>query len=253
MYERYPISGIKESYSHVQGTKTVVMPVLIAALLVALVAFYFTGEPPAPLVAQQSPEAPPTALNLTPALPGTGSVETASFVLPAPAPETPAELPAPALPANGLPLVSNEAVSEPDLTPWMSPLSLDTYIRQKNRGFRESFWDRGHWIEAIEGRWHEGRRQFRIAFDTIPDRERFQWYCRIDQTEAEYRDTLSRLRREGYTLVQGQVYERPDKTKRYQGVRHREIPEKPATAELPGILGSTPGLRPLEAGTLHLQ
>lgn len=249
MYERYPISGIKESYSHVQGTKTVVMPVLIAALLVALVAFYFKGEPPA----QQSPKAPPTALNSTPVLPGTGSVETASFVLPTPAPETPAELPPPAHPANGLPLVSNEAVSEPDLTPWMSPLALDTYIRQKNRSFRESSRDRGHRIEAIEGRWDEGRHQFRIAFDTIPDRERFQYYYRIDQTEAEYHDTLSRLRRDGYTLVQDQAYERPDKTKRYQGVRHREIPEKPATAELPGILGSAPGLRPLEAGTLHLQ
>lgn len=249
MYERYPISGIKESYSHVQGTKTVVMPVLIAALLVGLVTFYFKGEPPAPLVTlvtQKGPEAPPTALNLTPVLPESGSVETVSFALPSPVAEPPA-----ALPANGLPLVANELVSESDFTPWMAPLALDTYIRQKNRGFTESFWNRGHWIEAIEGRWFEGRHQFRIAFETIPDRERFQWYYRIDQTEAEYRDTLSRLRREGYTLVQGQVYERPDKTKRYQGVWQREIPEKPATAELPGLLGSAPGLRPLEVGTLH--
>jgi len=253
VYERYSISGIKESYSHVQGTKTVVMPVLISMLLFGLVAFYFHGKATAERAALTAPEATPSELTLTPALPEEGSMEMASLVLPPSASAPSALTPPLALPANGPPLVSNDLVSEGDFIPWMSPLALDTYIREKNRGFKKSFWDRGHWIEAIEGRWSEGRHEFRIAFDAIPESDRFQWYYRIDQTEAVYRDTLSRLRREGYTLVQSQAYERPDKTKRYQGVWHREIPEKPSTAEVPGLLGTAPGLRPLEVGTLHFQ
>ena len=247
MYEKYPISGITESYRHVQGTKTVIMPLLITALLIGLVIFYFKGEPPVAMTAGTQREAPSAASTLpsvtaaTVPVPAQAGAETISFDLSIP----------PGL--SSLPLVAHKEVSEPDFTPWLSPLALDTYLRHKNRGFKQSIWDRGHWIEAIEGRWSEERHEFRIAFDTIPDRERFQWYYRIDQTSEEYRDTLHRLRREGYTLVQSQAYERPDKSKRYQGVWQREIIKEKANADSPGILGSVPGLRPLEVGSVHFQ
>jgi hypothetical protein len=252
VYEKYPISGITESYRHVQGTKTVIMPLLITALFFGLVIFYFKGGPPVAMTAGIQPEAPLAASTL-PSVPA-ATVPAATVPVPAPAgAETVSfDLSMP-VGMSSLPLVAHKEVSEPDFTPWLSPLALDTYLRQKNRGFKQSIWDRGHWIEAIEGRWSEGRHEFRIAFDTIPDRERYQWYYRIDQTSEEYRDTLHRLRREGYTLVQSQAYERPDKSKRYQGVWQREIIKEKANPDSPGILGSAPGLRPLEVGSVHFQ
>lgn len=185
----------------------------------------------------------PNELNLTPLLPDSEGIKTVNLLPPPPESDTAERGPAPALPKSELPLVSNDLLSESDFTPWMSPLALDTYIRQKNRGFEQSFWARGNWIIAIEGRWQFDHHEFRIVHDTIPDRARFEWYYRIDQTEAEYRETLSRLRREGYRLVQSQAYERPDKTKRYQAVWHREISGKSPSAGLPDLIGSAPALK----------
>ncbi len=72
MYERYPISGIKEPYSHVQGTKTVVMPVLIVVPFLAQVAFYFRGEP---LFAPLSPEPPAELPGILGSVPGLRPLE----------------------------------------------------------------------------------------------------------------------------------------------------------------------------------
>lgn len=221
------------------------MPALISALLIGWVAFFFHRDAPSHLARQDSEEVVPNELNLTPMLAGdetVAAVKTTKIAPPPPADDTAVPTPALSLslPQDELPLVSNDRVSESDFTPWMSPLALDTYIRQKNRGFEESFWVRGNWILAIEGRWQTDQHEFRIVHDTIPDRARFEWYYRIDQTGSEYRETLSRLRREGYHLVQSQAYERPDKTKRYQAVWHREVPGKPEATGFPDLLGSAP-------------
>lgn len=226
------------------------MPLLIAALVVGWLTFFFKGEPPSHLTVPDISERIPNELDLGPMLSdgtadepserrkemGAGQEsKTAKILPPVPEGDTTEFSPATGFPRNELPLVSNDGVSESDFTPWMSPLALDTYIRQKNRGHTQSFWARGNWIVAIEGRWQFGRHEFRIVHDTIPDRARFEWYYRIDQTESEYRETLSRLRREGYRLVQSQAYERPDKTKRYQAVWHREIPAKTPLAGIPEL------------------
>ena len=228
------------------------MPVLITTLLIGWVAFFLHRAPPSRLAGTDSNEVVPNELNLTPRLSDDETVaavaavdgrKTAKLLPPPPDLEATGLAPATSLPLpqGELPLVSNDRVSESDFTPWMSPLALDTYIRQKNRGFEESFWVRGNWILAIEGRWQTDHHEFRIVHDTIPDRTRFEWYYRIDQTEGEYRDTLSRLRREGYHLVQSQAYERPDQTKRYQAVWHREIPGGSTSAAFPDLLDSAPG------------
>src|SRR5690606_23356282 len=116
------------------------------------------------------------------------------------------------------PLLASPAVSEKDFTPWMSPLALDTYLRQKNRGQRGSLWSRGNWIRAIEGRWHEGGREFRIVLGTMARPGEIGWQYRLDLTGTAFAEESARLGSEGFTLIQSQAYRHPDSSLRYQAV-----------------------------------
>ena len=246
MYERYPISGIKQSYRPVPGTKTVVMPLVIAALGVGMVVFYFKGEgpektttasPPAPTVTSRLPETTilPDPIKAISIEPGT---KTAAM---------------PPAAEKFLPIVTNEGVAENDFTLWMSPLALDTFIRQRNRGFEKTYWERGHWIKAVEGRWGDGAHEFRIAIAKMPDEARLHWYYRIDQTEREFSETLQRLEKEGYSLAQSQDYDHPDGTKRYQGVWQKEASAFTATESSRGLTGPAPGLQALDVSKLNFR
>lgn len=254
VYERYPISGIKQSYRPVPGTKTVVMPLLIAALGIGMVVFYFNGRPPmevpqaaTPLISTATAPAhsvvtPVPEKGILPEpvkAPGTGDTTTTAEVPPSA--------------AKTLPLVTREGVADRDFTPWMSPLALDTFIRQRNRGFTKTYWERGHCIEAVEGRWENGAHEFRIAIDMLHDQNRFQWYYRIDQTEAIFAETLDRLEKEGYTLAQSHAYDHPDGTKRYQGVWQRETSTLTASEGAPGLIESAPGMQALDVSQLNFR
>jgi len=187
------------------------MPALIAAVVAAMVLFYFKSKP-APVEAA-------TVLVEE-------SISTA----------TPPEAKAPAAPPlippsetnRTLPLLARADVSDTDFTPWMSSLALDTYIRQKNRGYQGSFWSRGNWIRSIEGRWIGGGHEFRIALGTMARPGEIQWIYRLDLTELAFADELDRLGDDGFDLAQSQAYRHPDGSKRYQAVWQREETAKVA-------------------------
>lgn len=190
------------------------MPLIIAAVGIGLVTFYVKTKPePAPVdPAMAEIEArgkPPVSIHQP--------VNEVLRAIPVTMVEDSAGSPS-------LPLLERDGVTSEDFTSWMSPLALDTYIRQKNRGFEKTFWERGHWIKAVEGRWNNGAHEFRIAFAANPDPDRVQWCYRIDQTEAQFTETLNRLRNEGYTLAQSHAYDHPDGSRRFQGVWQRTVP-----------------------------
>ena len=54
------------------------------------------------------------------------------------------------------------------VTPWMTPSGLNQYILKKNCGHKTSFWNRGHWIVAVEGRQYGGINQYRIVYAKTP-------------------------------------------------------------------------------------
>ena len=56
-----------------------------------------------------------------------------------------------------------------------------------------------------------------------PEPDRIQWYYRIDQTEAEFAESIGRLENDGYTLAQSHAYERPDGSRRYQAVWLKDV------------------------------
>lgn len=118
---------------------------------------------------------------------------------------------------DGLPLVSLENY-ENRFTDWMTPGELNQHILALNQGQEISFWDRGHWIVAVEGRWSNRRQEYRIVYERVPENSDFQWRYRIAQSRDTFTRNIQELRNDGFTLVQSQVYELPDKSSQYQAV-----------------------------------
>jgi len=117
---------------------------------------------------------------------------------------------------EGLPLVESKQVEK--FTDWMTPTELNDYILALNQGQQVSFWERGYWIVAVEGRWAGNRQEYRIVYDKTPPNSDFQWRYRIAQSGDTFRQNLQELGREGFTLVQSQFFELPNRMCQYQAV-----------------------------------
>lgn len=209
MHELLPISGIRESYRLGSAPRTVAMPLLIAAIAGGLVWFV--------VVAWDGPGGPtvPAEASLVAAV-GPSDRGTEAATPTGLAPTEPS-----ASPENGgdsVPLLAPRDVGETDYTPWLSPLALDTYLRQRNPGHGGSYWSRGDWIRAVEGRWRDGAREYRIALGTMSRVGEIRWRYRLDLTETAFAEELARHSSEGFALRQSQAYALPDASRRYQAV-----------------------------------
>lgn len=103
-------------------------------------------------------------------------------------------------------------------TPWLSPLALDSYMRAKDQGHEVGFWERGHWITTIEGRWKDGSHEFRIRYDAAPDHPGWRWRYKINLPPDEFLEEHAEMRKKGFRLVQSQSFLHPDQRRRYQAV-----------------------------------
>ncbi len=258
MYEKYPISGIKQSYRHTREVPTVVMPILIGLLLFGMVAFFIKSKPeetapPQEVVSiqEETPSLslePATKIEATPDLPKSDEAKAEDA--------TPAETESnqPQESTRGVTTVSAPIESTGAFTAWMTPLALDTYIRQKNKGYSESFWQRGHWITAVEGRWNNGSREFRIALDKVPDLNRWQWQYRVNQSSEDFVNTSKEFAEQGFELVQTQTFKDVDGSTKFQAVWQREVVEITPVVET-----STPtstvrsSLQPLDVNNLRFR
>jgi hypothetical protein len=217
LYDRVPISGIRESYCPANGPRTVVMPLLILSLLAALAIFYFKGKED-PTLDRRAVAASPAPVTVEPL--ASTAMASAEFVsLPSPGSVTETHEP---------PILTRTDVGEKDFTPWMSSPALESYFRQKNGGYKGSFWGRGNWIRAIEGRWHEGAKEFRIALGLMSRPGELQWQYRLDMTEISFAEELAKAGEKGFILAQSQAYRHPDGTRRYQAVWQQTVEAKVA-------------------------
>lgn len=237
MYEEYPISGITQSYRHTSRSKTVVLPVLMTALVAAMAIFYVKGKPADPIEEEtvivshpvvetfdESPKEIATEVNFEVTFPSPVEDESTTEEVIAPDVE----------PSEAELLKTAEVVTDPikenDFTPWMEPLALDTYIRAKSSANGKSFWESGHWITSVEGRWKNSTQEFRIAYDKIPEIETWQWRYKVNQSQAEFATSVSDLVEQGYTLVHTQTFRDSFGDHRYQGVWHRQL-ARPTVAD----------------------
>ncbi len=207
------------------------MPIVIGLILAALITFYFKGRPSSEVessiaaVQTDNAVAPPTepeSMSSTVYNDGDPPLLIARPIEPS--------IMLDATP-DGPTLIATSA-TESEFTPWLSPLALDTYIRQLNQGFGQTFWQRGYWITAVEGRWYNGAHEFRIIFKASPDHA--HWQYRANQTLTAFKSSNDDLQKEGYSMAQSQAYTRPDGMLRYQGVWHRQ-PDTATIADLPGV------------------
>ncbi|MEM7698464.1 MAG: hypothetical protein AAF236_08690 [Verrucomicrobiota bacterium] len=238
-----PMSGIKVSYRGERKAPTYVIPIAIGLLMIGLLCLFLMGDPNATKVelAGES-EATPTVTgsDSTPQ----GAFPREQFSLPDESIPELETVSVDSAPQDSLPAASGESnpghgrlidsgVPEAAFTSWMSVAELDSYIKIRNAGFDKSFWDRGHWILAAEGRWQDGTHEYRIVIDAIPDISAYQWKYRINQTQMQFEQSIDLFLREGFQLVHSQSFQRPDGTQRYQGVWQRLVGADGQTLAMP--------------------
>ncbi len=113
-------------------------------------------------------------------------------------------------------------------TSWMSRPDLDHFLSQFDTvppGGHPNYWDKGHWIEAVEGRWHEGTAQYRLRYGPVPRPNKgIWWYWYINQPQGTFTQRTNKLGDDGFVLLDPNSCVWPDGTRRYQGVWHKVIP-----------------------------
>ncbi len=125
-----------------------------------------------------------------------------------------APAPAKTKPQYSLPILKPN-IDASRFTPWMTPAEMNQHIQELNRGHTETFWNRGHWIVAVEGRWGGGREEYRIVYEADP---RYAWRYRISQSESQFSENIESLKQQGFQLVQSQVFKNPQGESRYQAI-----------------------------------
>ena len=94
------------------------------------------------------------------------------------------------------------------------------------RGTREqpsAYWGKGHWINAVEGRWHDGVDQFRITYGPKPKHKALWWYWYFDIGQERFNAMASTRAAQGYTLLDANFFTDPGGARHYQGVWHKVI------------------------------
>ena len=112
-------------------------------------------------------------------------------------------------------------------TPWMSRPDLDQFMTRfasKAPGGHPDYWDKGHWIDAVEGRWHDGIPQYRIKYSAVPADCNGEWFWYINQGQDSFTDLVHKLADQGMVLLDPNSFLRPDNSRRYQGVWHLLTP-----------------------------
>lgn len=108
-------------------------------------------------------------------------------------------------------------------TPWLSHPELDRFLSQFDTnppGHHPNYWDKGHWITAVEGRWANNRIEYRIAYGPVPPHSHFGWYWWINQRQDTFQKRAANYAAHGFTLEHSNFFTRPTGEQRYQGVWH---------------------------------
>ena len=206
------LSGVMDSYQVVDQVRyTFVIPALIGALFVGLLVFFFQSKRPPAEEAE---------------LVEVAEVDPEPIVEEIEEPVSPTEIEPEPLVEKEEPIerdameVIDDAVAhnESMFTDWMTISDIDAYIKLLNSGHQKSFWERGHWIIAVEGRWELGDQQYRIAWESMPRNSKYQWRYKVNQSQEDFSKAIDELAKQGFKLVHSQSFKRPDQTERFQGV-----------------------------------
>jgi hypothetical protein len=126
------------------------------------------------------------------------------------------------LPASpGAPVEASHA-----FTPWMSLDEMNAYFENLDgdKPDGKNYWDRGHWLDEVEGRWEAGIPQYRVSHSAVPASRAHWWFWYMNQDRESFDRLVHHFADEGFVLVSFNSYVRPGGSERFQGVWHRLIP-----------------------------
>jgi len=108
-------------------------------------------------------------------------------------------------------------------TPWMTYQQMDGFLKPLGIKDQEgkNFWDRRHWLNGVEGRWHDGQPEFRLRVGDAPEKGAYWWYWWFNQDEKSFNSHIHDQSDDHFKLVFSNVFEWPDGSKRYSGVWHK--------------------------------
>jgi len=132
---------------------------------------------------------------------------------------------------NALPLATGEPGSS-EFTPWMSTPDMKKFLSQFDTdppGGHPNYWDKGHWLNAIEGRWHNNRSEFRITYGPVPKHKGSWWYWYWGISESYFNRLAKEKAADGFTLLDANSFTDPKGHRYFQGVWHKiTLPLSPA-------------------------
>lgn len=114
-------------------------------------------------------------------------------------------------------------------TPWMSLAELNAFMdtfASKHPG-EPNYWDQGHWITAVDGRWHAGIPQYRIRYGDAPKNQGYWWYWFINQDQKGFNDKIHNYADQGFIMAYHSRLRWPDGACRYQAVWHKYAKTNP--------------------------
>jgi hypothetical protein len=109
-------------------------------------------------------------------------------------------------------------------TPWMDKARLDAYIKtlDGDKPGGKNYWERGNWITAVEGRWHNGKPEHRMRYAASPKgKKSVTWYWWLNANQKEWEGHVERYADDGFTLTHSTSYLRPDGRIIYDAVWHK--------------------------------
>ncbi|EIQ00790.1 hypothetical protein OpiT1DRAFT_05346 [Opitutaceae bacterium TAV1] len=108
-------------------------------------------------------------------------------------------------------------------TPWMTYKEMGEFLAplEKKDETNKNFWDHGHWLTAVEGRWDNGIPQFRLKIGDSPKEKKHGWFWWYNQSQESFNQHIHELSDQGFVLVQHNSFEWPDGSRRFSGVWHK--------------------------------
>jgi len=117
--------------------------------------------------------------------------------------------------------MAETAIADPSAvkTSWMTLEELNkTLAKLEEKENGKNFWDRGHWMNTVDGRWENGIPEYKISYSTVPENIGHSWYWWFNQSKESFQKNVHKMADEGFTLVYHQSFERPGEDVRYQGI-----------------------------------
>lgn len=116
--------------------------------------------------------------------------------------------------------------TDDDWTPWMDMAQMGAFMAalDGDKPGGKNYWDRGHWITAVEGRWQDGKPEHRIRYAPTPKgKKAVTWYWWLNANQEEWAGHVEKYADSGFTLNHFSSYQRPDGRTIYDGVWHKVV------------------------------